>query len=72
MPVHFAGAPCEMEQLSKIAKKNFKIIEDAAHGLGGYYKDKSRIGNCKYSDATVFSLHPVKSITRGKGYNYNK
>ncbi len=68
MPVHFAGAPCEMEQLSKIAKKNdFKIIEDAAHGLGGYYKDKSRIGNCKYSDATVFSLHPVKSITSGEG-----
>jgi dTDP-4-amino-4,6-dideoxygalactose transaminase len=42
------------------------VIEDAAHALGGEYKGR-KIGCCKYSDMTVFSFHPVKSITTGEG-----
>ena len=34
--------------------------------MGGKY-EKKFIGNCKYSDLTVFSMHPVKSITSGEG-----
>ncbi len=68
IPVHFAGLPCEMDKISAIAKKhNLHIIEDAAHAIGSQYADGSYIGNCKYSDMTVFSFHPVKTITTGEG-----
>ena len=44
----------------------FKIIEDASHAIGGKYLSEP-IGNCRYSDITVFSFHPVKIITTGEG-----
>lgn len=68
IPVHFAGLPCNMEKISQIAKKNrLFIIEDAAHAIGSQYADGTCVGNCKYSDMTVFSFHPVKTITTGEG-----
>lgn len=68
IPVHFAGLPCDMESINKIAKKNrLYIIEDAAHAIGSQYADGSYVGNCRYSDMTVFSFHPVKTITTGEG-----
>lgn len=68
IPVHFAGVPCEMDKISAIAKKhNLYVIEDAAHAIGSQYADGSCVGNCKYSDMTVFSFHPVKTITTGEG-----
>ncbi len=68
IPVHFAGLPCEMDNISLIAKKyNLHVIEDAAHAIGSKYADGSYVGNCKYSDMTVFSFHPVKTITTGEG-----
>jgi UDP-4-amino-4,6-dideoxy-N-acetyl-beta-L-altrosamine transaminase len=67
IPVHFAGHPCDMEEISGIAEKNkLSIIEDAAHALGAEYKG-TRIGSCKYSDMTVLSFHAVKHITTGEG-----
>jgi UDP-4-amino-4,6-dideoxy-N-acetyl-beta-L-altrosamine transaminase len=67
IPVHFAGQSCEMEQIYDLSKKyNFKIIEDACHALGGSYKNK-KIGSCEFSDMTVFSFHPVKTLTTGEG-----
>ena len=44
----------------------FKIIEDASHAVGASYQTKP-VGNCFYSDAVVFSFHPVKIITSGEG-----
>ena len=68
IPVHFAGQSCDMPSLKKLADKyKFKIIEDAAHALGGNHEDGIKVGSCKYSDLTVFSMHPVKSITSGEG-----
>ena len=68
IPVHFAGLPCKMEEISAIAKKNnLHVIEDAAHAIGSQYADGSYVGNCKYSDMTVFSFHPVKTITTAEG-----
>ena len=68
IPVHFAGLSCEMENINAIAKKNnLHIIEDAAHAIGSQYADGSYVGNCKYPDMTVFSFHPVKTITTGEG-----
>ena len=67
IPVHFAGQPCEMKAIYKLAKKyGFKIIEDASHAIGASY-NKTKIGSCLYSDITVFSFHPVKIITTGEG-----
>lgn len=68
IPVHFAGLSCEMKEISAIAKKNnLHVIEDAAHAIGSQYADGSYVGNCKYSDMTVFSFHPVKTITTAEG-----
>lgn len=67
VPVHFAGQACEMEPIKKIARKNnLIVIDDACHALGGFYKNK-KIGNGGIADLTVFSFHPVKSITCGEG-----
>ena len=67
IPVHFAGNPCNLKKLSQLAKKyKFKIIEDASHALGSRYLNRN-IGNNSFSDAIVFSFHPVKSITSGEG-----
>lgn len=67
IPVHLCGQPCNMKAIFDLSKKyGFKIIEDACHALGGEYKG-SPIGNCRYSDITVFSFHPVKIITTGEG-----
>lgn len=68
IPVHFAGQPCEMKSIFKIAKKNnIFVIEDAAHAIGSKHEDGSKVGSCKYSDLTIFSFHPVKTITAGEG-----
>tara|TARA_B100000427_G_C15520008_1_gene599897 strand:- start:9328 stop:10509 length:1182 start_codon:yes stop_codon:yes gene_type:complete len=68
IPVHYAGAPCDMKSIKEIADKSGTlIIEDAAHALGSRYEDGSMVGSCKYSDMTGFSFHPVKSIAAGEG-----
>ena len=65
--VHFAGFPCDLKEIYKLSKiYNFKIIEDASHAIGSKYFG-SYIGNCKYSNVTIFSFHPVKIITSGEG-----
>lgn len=67
VPVHLCGQPCDMAAIGKLAKEyGFKVIEDASHAIGGKYLDQP-IGNCKYSDITVFSFHPVKIITTAEG-----
>ena len=67
-PVHFSGLPCDMVAIKRIADDaDAVIVEDAAHALGSHYEDGSLVGNCKYSLMTVFSFHPVKSITTGEG-----
>jgi UDP-4-amino-4,6-dideoxy-N-acetyl-beta-L-altrosamine transaminase len=67
IPVHFAGLPAELKDISKIARKhNLIVIEDACHALGARYLSTT-IGDCQYSDMVVFSFHPVKSITTGEG-----
>lgn len=68
IPVHFAGAPCDMLAIQSLAKKyDAIVIEDASHALGGQYETGEPIGSCVYSDMTVFSLHPVKGVTAGEG-----
>ena len=67
MPVHFAGQSCNMKKIHSLSKEyGFSVIEDASHAIGGKYLNQP-IGNCKYSDITVFSFHPVKIITTAEG-----
>jgi UDP-4-amino-4,6-dideoxy-N-acetyl-beta-L-altrosamine transaminase len=67
IPVHLCGQPCEMDKIHKLGKEyGFSIIEDASHAIGGKYKSKP-IGNCEYSDITIFSFHPVKIVTTAEG-----
>lgn len=67
-PVVFGGASDGIPKIAELAKSKGKyVVEDAAHGLGGNYACGAKIGSCRYSDCTVFSLHPVKSIAAGEG-----
>ena len=65
VPVHFAGAPVDMDKILAIAKKyDLSVIEDAAHGLGTYYKGV-HVGG--WGRMAIFSFHPIKNITTGEG-----
>lgn len=67
VPVHLCGQPCDMKAIRKLSRQyGFKVIEDASHAIGAQYKGKP-VGNCEYSEITVFSFHPVKIITTGEG-----
>ena len=67
VPVHLTGASCNMAMIGALAKRyGFAVIEDASHAIGGQYQNEP-VGNCRHSDITVFSFHPVKIITAGEG-----
>jgi len=67
IPVHFAGQSCDMQRIHALSQQyGFRIIEDASHAVGGRYQDQP-VGNCRYSDITIFSFHPVKIITTAEG-----
>ena len=67
IPVHLCGQSCDMAGIRTLSQQyGFKVIEDASHAIGGKYKTEA-IGNCRYSDITVFSFHPVKIITTAEG-----
>jgi perosamine synthetase len=66
--VHFAGLPDLPEDLQEAREKfGLRIIEDAAHSFGARYTTGEKVGSCAFSDLTVFSFHPVKSMTTGEG-----
>lgn len=68
IPVHFAGRAAAMKEIAAVAaRKKCFVIEDAAHAIGSHYSDGGCVGNCMYSDMTIFSFHPVKTITTGEG-----
>lgn len=65
--VHFAGQSCDMQGIAALAKRyGFRVIEDASHAIGGRYQGRP-IGDCRHSDITVFSFHPVKIVTTAEG-----
>jgi len=67
IPVHMGGQSCDMQSIGLLAQQyGIKVIEDASHAIGGSYNSQ-KIGNCAYSDITIFSFHPVKIITSGEG-----
>jgi UDP-4-amino-4-deoxy-L-arabinose-oxoglutarate aminotransferase len=64
VPVHFAGAPVDVEPIRKMAaQRDVFIVEDAAHALGTEYLGEP-VG-CR--GTSIFSFHPIKNITTGEG-----
>jgi UDP-4-amino-4,6-dideoxy-N-acetyl-beta-L-altrosamine transaminase len=67
VPVHLCGQSCDMATIHALGQRyGFRIIEDASHAIGGKYQNQP-IGNCRFSDITIFSFHPVKIITTAEG-----
>lgn len=65
LPVDYAGHPCDLPAIRRIARRHhLVVIEDAAHALGARCRGR-RVGSL--ADLTVFSFHPVKHITTGEG-----
>jgi UDP-4-amino-4,6-dideoxy-N-acetyl-beta-L-altrosamine transaminase len=65
--VHLCGQSCDMQKIHTLKQEfGFSIIEDASHAIGGKYQGQP-IGNCKHSDITIFSFHPVKVVTTAEG-----
>jgi len=65
IPVHFAGAPADMDPILEMAdRKGVVVIEDAAHAVGTYYKGVHAGG---FGRMAIFSFHPIKNITTGEG-----
>lgn len=64
-PVHYAGQATDMDALREIAADHdLALVEDAAHGLGGYYKGE-HLGTL--GDAGCYSFYATKTITTGEG-----
>lgn len=65
VPVHYAGISCEMDTIMALAQKyNLKVVEDAAQGVGSYYKGKA-LGTI--GDFGCYSFHETKNYTMGEG-----
>ena len=65
IPVHFAGAPADMDKILDIAGRHgLTVIEDAAHAVGTWYKGIHAGG---FGQIAIFSFHPIKNITTGEG-----
>ena len=71
-PVHYAGQSCDMAPIAEVARTHrMKIVEDAAHALGTVWKGNGGaiqpVGSNEFSDLTIFSFHPVKTVAMGEG-----
>ena len=67
VPVHLTGQSADMQAIAALARAHgIKIIEDASHSIGATHQGHP-VGDCRYSDITVFSFHPVKIITTAEG-----
>jgi dTDP-4-amino-4,6-dideoxygalactose transaminase len=64
VPVHFAGAPADLDALRALAGPKIAIIEDAAHAAGTAYKGRP-IGG--HGNPAIYSFHPIKDMTTGEG-----
>lgn len=66
IPVHYAGQPCNMNEIKKIAEEhNLAVIEDAAHAVGAEYENGKKVGSSE--NLTCFSFYAIKNLTTGEG-----
>ena len=62
VPVHFAGAPCDMDGIRAVAG-NIPVVEDAAHAVGTFYKGR----HVSSGNHAIYSFHAIKNVTCGEG-----
>jgi dTDP-4-amino-4,6-dideoxygalactose transaminase len=65
LPVHFAGHPCDMNELGAIARAHgLRVVEDCAHAVEAVYHGTpaGTIG-----DFGCFSFYATKNVTAGEG-----
>jgi dTDP-4-amino-4,6-dideoxygalactose transaminase len=71
IPVSYAGYPVNTEVFRQVVGAGKWILEDACHAPGAWYTDslgnKVMSGSNMYTDASIFSFHPVKHIAAGEG-----
>ena len=71
VPVSLQGIPADLPTIYALAKKyNAKVVEDAAHSLGGEYTYEGKTyksASCAHSDLATLSFHPLKTICCGEG-----
>ena len=71
--VDYAGQACAMPEIARVARaRGAVVIEDASHSVGGAFHagnsgESFKIGGHPWADLTVFSFHPVKTMTTGEG-----
>jgi perosamine synthetase len=69
--VDYAGLPCNMPEIARIARsREAFVVEDACHGIGGGFNadgKRWKLGGHPWADITTFSFHPVKTMTTGEG-----
>ena len=64
IPVHYAGAPCDIDAIHAIGERHgIPVIEDAAHAAGTYYKNR-HVG---WKGTAIFSFHAIKNMTCAEG-----
>ncbi len=67
VPVHLTGQPADMAAIGELARAyGVRVIEDASHAIGALHQGHP-VGDCRFSDITVFSFHPVKIVTTAEG-----
>jgi UDP-4-amino-4,6-dideoxy-N-acetyl-beta-L-altrosamine transaminase len=70
-PVHLGGQTCDMKEIGTLAADHdLSVVEDACHALGTVAEIDGRrivVGDCTYSDMSIFSFHPAKTIAMGEG-----
>lgn len=65
VPVHYAGVGCAMDEIMEIAtRRGLKVVEDAAQGVGAYYKGRA-LGSI--GDFGCYSFHETKNYSMGEG-----
>lgn len=64
VPVHYAGAPADIDAIHALAARHgIAVIDDAAHAAGTYYKGR-HVGA---SGTAIFSFHAIKNMTCAEG-----
>ena len=65
IPVHFAGQPCDMEEVIALSEShNLRVIEDAAHALPASFRGRPVGSICEF---TAFSFYATKTLSTGEG-----
>jgi dTDP-4-amino-4,6-dideoxygalactose transaminase len=70
LPVHYAGHPCELDQLLRLGRRyRIPVVEDAAHAFGAEFRGMpiGAVSSREESRAVCFSLYATKNITSGEG-----